>query len=93
MDGYDEHGFPETTDFDADALGIDPVGCGCTDCLVGYSVPFDSPRMNALADAYVAGRRIVNRTNYMLVLVERFDGTMKFEEVTAQTVIATFPVM
>lgn len=88
----DEFGFPVETDWVDNALGIDPPGCGCMDCIVGASVPFDSPRMHNLAQAALAGRPIRNRTDYAIVLVERFDGSTEFEELRARTVVATYPV-
>ena len=93
MDRFDEHGFPVETDWPDNALGVDPEGCGCTDCLIGASVPFDSPRMRQLAEAALAGRPIRNRTDYALVLVECFDGSVEFQELRARAVIGTYPVM
>lgn len=33
---------------------IDPVGCGCTDCIIGYSVPIDLA-LSADFDRFVLG--------------------------------------
>ena len=93
MDEHDEHGFPVTTDWPDNAIGIDPEGCGCTVCLVGASVPIDSPRIHDLAQAAIAGRAVRNRTDYALVLAERYDGSVAFEELRARTIYATYPVM
>lgn len=93
MEDEDEFGLPVRTDWRDNAIGIDPEGCSCTDCLIGASVPIDSPRMQKLAEAAHAGRPIRNRTDYALVLVERFDGTVEFEELRARTVIGTYSVM
>lgn len=78
--GYDEFGFRRVTDFTGDAIGIDPAGCGCTDCLVGNSVPVDSPKMAALARAVAAGRKLVNRSGQHLALIERYTGDLEFVE-------------
>ena len=92
MDGYDEWGFRLDTDFDGDALGLDPGGCGCTDCLVGNSIPIDSPRMKDLAQAAANGRKIVNRSGEHFALVERFDGIIEFVELPrAQVILGVYP--
>ena len=89
MDGYDEHGLPIETDFDGNALGIDPAGCGCVDCLVGNSIPYDNTaQMNKLARAVAAGtRKVINRTNYSLIVVEDVFGEVRFEELLQAKII------
>lgn len=87
-----DDGFPERTDFEGDALACDPSGCGCMDCIVGASVPLDSPRMHELAKAVANGRRFVNRSGEHLALVERYDGTVEFVELPrAQVILGVFP--
>lgn len=80
-DGYDEFGLREQTDFIGDAIGIDPYGCGCTDCLVGNSIPLDNEwRMGQLAKAAAAGRQVINRSGQNFALVEALGGTVSFIE-------------
>lgn len=38
-----------TTGFDGNGVGIDPAGCGCTDCIIGDSIPFDEDHAEKLA--------------------------------------------
>lgn len=60
----------DTTDFIGNAIGIDPSGCGCTDCLVGNSIPENSSDVEELLRAHVEeGREIVNRTYASVLLV------------------------
>lgn len=60
----------DETDFVNNAIGIDPSGCGCTDCIVGNSIPeSDVSGISELLEAhFTEGREIVNRT-YSSVLV------------------------
>lgn len=61
--------FREETDFDGNAIGIDPSTCGCTDCLIGNSIPEGDSRIPELIrEHFTEGRAIVNRT-YSSVLV------------------------
>lgn len=61
--------FREETDFINNAIGIDPSGCGCTDCIVGNSIPEGDSRIPELIqEHFTEGRAIVNRT-YSSVLV------------------------
>jgi hypothetical protein len=39
----------EETDFRENGVGIDPEGCGCTDCIVGNSIPYDEDNAKKLA--------------------------------------------
>lgn len=41
---------------------IDPAGCGCTDCLMGYSSPLDEVDVEALATAWALGFELIDRT-------------------------------
>lgn len=58
------------TDFTNNAVGIDPPGCGCTDCIIGNSIPLDySWDMDELAKQAIRGRPVINRTSMPLALV------------------------
>lgn len=51
------------SDFGPTSFVIDPAGCGCTDCLVGYSTPLDDVRVAVLLTAVLdLGMHIVDRT-------------------------------
>lgn len=41
---------------------VDPVGCGCTDCLTGYSVPLDQAS-NRILHKMVCGK-VQNATGF-----------------------------
>lgn len=56
------------TEFKHNAVGIDPAGCGCTDCIVGNSIPLDDFNLDELAKQAMAGRALNNRTGLPLVL-------------------------
>lgn len=90
----DEYGLPRTTDFADNAIGLDPYGCGCMDCLIGASIPFDqTQRVGALARAAAAGdRTVVNRTDYPLVLAKDAYGEARFVELSSTSeVVAVYP--
>ena len=40
---------PVTTGFKENGVGIDPAGCGCTDCIIGDSIPFNETNAKKLA--------------------------------------------
>lgn len=64
-DGYTD-GIRDDTEFVDNGFGIDPDGCGCTDCLVGQAFhPSDSGRMGA---AIRQGRPLHNRTGHEVIL-------------------------
>lgn len=71
----------DTTDFIGNAIGIDPSGCGCTDCIVGNSIPEDSSYLDELLRAHVEeGRGIVNRTYARVLLVYKHrNGSYAYE--------------
>lgn len=51
------------TVFKENGIGIDPEGCACTDCSVGYSFPANQPFYNDnLAQDIIQGRKLWNRT-------------------------------
>ncbi|MEV0247911.1 hypothetical protein AB0H76_15065 [Nocardia sp. NPDC050712] len=56
------------TDFIDNSVGIDPAGCGCTDCITGNSVPLNSGDMPELARQAARGRPLTNRCGQPLVL-------------------------
>lgn len=39
------------SDFDPASFVIDPPGCGCTDCIIGWSTPLDAVRVDVLLTA------------------------------------------
>lgn len=61
---------PETTDFIDNAIGIDPAGCGCTDCIVRNSIPLDATSdIEELVRAhFMTGRKIINRSSSTLAI-------------------------
>jgi hypothetical protein len=50
---------------------VDPAGCGCTDCLTGFSVPLDSATREAL-DNILYGNRVANRTGLSFQQIKDF---------------------
>lgn len=38
------------TEFIGNAVGIDPADCGCTDCITGSSIPFNTGNASSLAE-------------------------------------------
>lgn len=61
---------PDTTVFINDAIGIDPSGCGCTDCIIHSSIPADDyDRIEeAVRQHFEEGREIINRTGGSIIL-------------------------
>ena len=54
------------TDFRENGFGIDPEGCGCTDCLIGEAFhPSDTRKLGA---AIKQGRTLYNRTGHEVIL-------------------------
>lgn len=60
----------DRTDFVDNKIAVDPSDCGCTDCIVGNSIPLnniDSSKLAALAMEYTSRKReVINRTGYLL---------------------------
>lgn len=55
----------EKTEFLYNGFGIDPEGCGCTDCIIGESFNVGDPR---IAEAFAAGRTLHNRSGQSITL-------------------------
>lgn len=72
---------PETTCFYNDALAFDPAGCGCTDCIVGDSIPLDETKKiaTAIEEHFIDYREIINRTGQSLVLYRNQDDEFDFD--------------
>ena len=70
----------QTTEFIDNAIGIDPDNCGCTDCLVGNSIPASNTGMiQDLVNAHLnAGRKIINRASAPLVIYRDENGAGKW---------------
>lgn len=84
--------FAEVTEFIDNAIGIDPVGCGCTDCAIGISIPWDYPQLDDLAVAFIHGRAIVNRTEGPIDVIIREDGTATFKAHGERSIVLVFPI-
>lgn len=51
------------SEFEPDMFVIDPAGCGCTDCLMGYSTPLNEVDVEVLLTALLDyGMRVIDRT-------------------------------
>lgn len=42
---------------------IDPKGCGCTDCGMGYSTPANELTVKQILAAYILGFELIDRRN------------------------------
>lgn len=74
----------EHTEFKGNAIGIDPAGCGCMECLTGSSIPEDSPYMQELLQAHFnEGREILNRSNGSLAIYRSRSGEYRFESISS----------
>jgi hypothetical protein len=63
---YDAGGLKRETEFLENGFGIDPEGCGCTDCLIGEAFhPSDTWK---LGTAIKQGRTLYNRTGHEVIL-------------------------
>lgn len=72
----------QQTCFNENAIGIDPSGCGCTDCILGDSIPL-SEWMDDLYKEVVLGRPVVNRTSLRLC-VDLVQGRIRVLETYAE---------
>lgn len=69
---------PAETGFVENGVGIDPPGCGCTDCIIGDSIPFDETNAKKLAllafQVQYQGRRFYSRLGEDSMLMPVEDG-------------------
>ena len=69
------------TDFLDNGIGIDPEGCGCTDCIIGYSFNMGSVVYDSdLAKDIIRGRKLYNRTSTKIRVEIVGDAVQFFEE-------------
>lgn len=66
--GYRD-GIKTKTDFRGNAFGIDPPGCGCTDCIISDAF---HPGDYRIERAIQQGRTLINRTGYEVILPNGF---------------------
>lgn len=64
-DGYID-GIRSTTEFKENGFGIDPDGCGCTDCITGQA--FHVSEVLRIKVAINQGRRLYNRSSQEVIL-------------------------
>lgn len=64
-DGYMD-GLRIKTEFKENGFGIDPAGCGCTDCITGQA--FHPSDTWLLEKAIRMGRTLYNRTGHEVIL-------------------------
>lgn len=76
----------EETDFIGNAIGIDPDDCGCTDCIVGNSIPLSQTHLiEELIKAYFEeGREVVYRCGGAIVLYRSKNGEYKWEQLYSE---------
>jgi hypothetical protein len=67
-----------TTGFNENGVGIDPPDCGCTDCIIGDSIPFDTSHSKKLAllafQVQNQGRKFYSRLGKNFTLIPYEDG-------------------
>ncbi|MBC9705310.1 MAG: hypothetical protein H9W81_10125 [Enterococcus sp.] len=77
-----------TTCFVNNAIGIDPVGCGCMDCIVGDSIPVDqvSTIEDLLREHWDQDREIINRDHQTMLIYKSFSGNPVWESINGTDV-------
>lgn len=89
---------PDTTVFIGDAIGIDPPGCGCTDCIIRSSIPSDDTDriQEAVRQHFEEGRPIVNRSGGSIVFYRNDRGEYEMADLYAEAFCgeteALFPI-
>lgn len=79
----------EETDFIGDAIGIDPTECGCTDCIVGNSIPLGQTQMieELVRMHFEEGRKVIFRCGGAIVLYRSRNGEYKWEPLYSEDLI------
>jgi hypothetical protein len=79
----------EETDFIGDAIGIDPTDCGCTDCIVGNSIPLGEIHLieELVRAHFEEDRKVIFRCGGAIVMYRSRYGEYKWEPLYSEALL------